>query len=167
MSSDAGVPFPPLGNRFVVGLATAPLLTSADAARVLALAEGAGGLPPEGRAALDPLIAVALATANSEYFRFDLRFVDEVDPPAIVEIPSGGAALPGLDADHSTRKLTLFLPLGPGDGECGSIRFDALGKEGVLTVGTAVMFPAYLANVVEPTTTVTGVIAHVVGPAFR
>lgn len=156
--------FPSRGNRYVVGLATAPIMTPENAVDLFGRVEVGSELPQDVAQALDPLFVAAVETANSEYFRFDL---DRLEVPTVVDVPLGGRSLPGLDADQSTRKLTLFLPLGSRSGTLGRVRLPLLNKEGVLDAGTMVMFPSYISNVVEPTERLVGIIAFAVGPAFR
>jgi hypothetical protein len=160
-----GVGFPPLGNDYVVGLARAEVLAPASAARLAGAARPGQPLSGADTAPVVDLLVAAVDTANAQYFRFELT---ELATPADVERVGGEPwAVPGLDADHTTRKLTLVVPLGPDPAGAVTLRFPATGRVASIPVGTAAVFPAYLHAMAEAEPPCLVLVTHALGPAFR
>lgn len=133
--------FPPMGNRYVVGIATATLIDP-DSLN-LHLDTLAAGAPV---AELVQRIAVGLERANTSFFRFDLDTVGEPDEPRLLHLPDQLGEV-GLTRDHSTRKVVSILPTISTLG--AAIRFPRIGRSEPLQVGVAVMYPAYLEPVID------------------
>jgi len=159
----SGSTFPPLGNEYVVGVASATLLTREEAVRIGSLVDG-GAIDDALARQLGAALVVAVETANSQYFRFDLRFLDEVTSQSLIAVDTT-IAVAGLDQVHQTRKVTIVLPLVAVD--AATIRFPMVDRQVTLVPGTATMFPAYLHAVLEPAGAFTGIVVHAQGPVFR
>lgn len=153
--------FPPMGNTYVVGIATATL-TDRESIEVYLDALAAGRQVSE----LEQRIAVGLDRANTSFFRFELDVVGEADEPRLVDLPHQLDEL-GLSRDRSTRKLVSILPTRSVGG--AEILFPGIGRSEPLQVGVAVMYPAYLEPVVDPGEgeRVPCIVTHALGRAFR
>ena len=160
--STPAVPFPPIGNEYVVGVASAPLLSSDEASRLGRLV--GEQVPQDVARQLGTALVAAVDMANSQFFRFELRTLADVTDEALLAV-SDTTALPGLDQTHQTRKLTVVLPLLAGDDSV--LRFPMLDRQVVPVPGTVVMYPAYLYALLEPIGSFTGIVLHAEGPAFR
>lgn len=162
---------PPSTNSFVVGIAEAQVVSADDLPRITdQLAEIGSGerLPPELASWLEPQIKIAVELANSQYFKFDLRFLFEDGQPVLGEVGSESISLPSLDAENSTRKLTVFLPFGTTASPIARIVFPTLdGKSRDLVPGQVYMFPSFLAHEISPEYPFTALIGHALGNAFK
>jgi hypothetical protein len=162
------IDFPPLGNRWAYGLASAELLSAADVRNLTEFVSA--DVRPDDFPEPVHRWCNALALANSEYFRFDLEGALELDEPRLVEF--GAAELStdlglGLTPEHSTRKLVSLVVLDVP--EVGAeLVLQESGRSVAAAVGHFVTFPAYAT--VRCVTTGPGIrvlTAHGIGPAFR
>lgn len=162
---------PPTQNPFVVGIAEARVADDTALTRVATdLASiPSGGQPP--RATMELMgfqIKRAVELANAQYFRFELRYLFEENQPTVGHLQMDAVSLPGLDAENSTRKLTIFVPFGSTNSLNGQIIFPTLdAKTRDLQAGVAYMFPSFLAHEIVPQEPFPAIIAHALGPAFK
>lgn len=164
-------PIRPMGNPFIVGFASAPVLTPEEASELavsLADADDGDPCPDSVMARLDRLFAAAVEASNSQHFRFDLTSLHGDEAATVTRLRSG-TSLPGLDAEHSTRKLTAVLPLSADVDRAAAVVFPALEKSGSLTPGVMGVFPSYLAHEfsLDAGVELIGIVTFAVGPAFR
>lgn len=154
--------FPPLSNVHVVGLASVDVLDESQLQSIRADLE-------LGPIELLPLFATAVEQANASFFRFSLTGIDERDNPSLVTLQTGGW-LPGLTEAHSTRKLTVVLPIEVATASGSAIaRVDCLGKESLVKPGAMLIYPSYLYPLVALNhgEHLTAFVAHAFGPSFR
>jgi hypothetical protein len=157
-----GVAVAPLSNEFVVGVASAPLLSPEQCADLRATLSEEGWLPgparpgqaphfevqPLAAEAVEwvlPIIGHAVSLANNQHFRFELTGMLGFDPPGTSRLAAGvddSELRSDISADHSTRKLVAVIPLDEGEG--GVPEFPALGKQCNDGIGVMSAFPAYL-----------------------
>jgi hypothetical protein len=169
MFNQRAIDFPPLGNPWILGLASAEVLRPDQVDELDRAAEH--GFEDASAPMPEPLLqwCRAIAQANSEYFRFDLEGVLEPGEPVLRELGSGESLLDcGLERDNSTRKLVSLLILSV-TGDEVRLRMEDTGSEVSAVPGSFVTFPAYAAVSCQgpPDCRVRFLLAHAVGPAFR
>lgn len=154
-----------VANQYVGGLASAEVLTAEDVESLVA----ATGIPEEFATELDNRIQTVVSDANSSFFRFDIRFVDEIREAQTIELTNGTTvASPLLTASFC--KLVILLPLwSTGDLGDASVLLPAFGKRRPLQLGAAYVYPAFAELAIETRAgvTLTGLVLTATGPAFR
>ena len=170
------VPFRPLANRWLQGLATVAIDLSAAPPLVEATDGGpqalAGALAaPESEPFLRHWLPVAVQQVNQEFFRFEITTLGEEDEPAVhslADLAEVTTNLPwGLAENRYNRKLVLLLAMG----DVGGARLELpySGKSADLVSGTAQVFPAYAESKVTGAEGLGGslIVMHALGPSFR
>jgi hypothetical protein len=157
-----GVQLNPLGNEYVVGVASGRVFSDEQCAALVEAmdasawtrGQGTDGAPASPVAAQPlpddvaawalPLVVKGAGLANSQHFRFDVVGLLDRDPAVVArhEEPPPAALLTDLLPARSTRKLTAVVPLSPGTG--GAPVFPALGKHCADEPGVMSAFPSYL-----------------------
>jgi hypothetical protein len=167
MFNQRAIDFPPLGNPWILGLASAEVLRGDQIDEVERLLDGGG--PLFGDELPEPLMVWchAIAQANSEYFRFQLDGVLELGEPSARSLEVGEALDDaGLRPDHSTRKLVSLLVLAV-TGEQVGFRLEETQSVVPAVRGSFVTFPAYgHVGCVGQSGGVRFLLAHGIGPAF-
>ncbi len=172
LSSD--VPFrlpvlPPMGNSWVVGLASADLVSPDDCERISA--DAADDVAPEIDVAVVERVIAMLRQANDDYFRFELSGAIAEAEPMVVELHDGQTTASvglGLRGDASTRKLIALVPLAF-ERAGGALVVPFVGKTEPLKVGQGHVWPAFLDARIDLAGegTLRALVAHAFGPAFR
>ena len=154
--------FPPMGNSYVVGVASTALSDDADFLSALERFE-AGAVEEVARQ-----MASAVAQANAEFFRCTLTDVHEDDQPTALTVHRG-ESLPGVSELRSTRKVTLVLILRvSSESGVATIRVPLQSKEVAVEPGMLVMYPSYLDAHIDlgADEQVDVLISHAHGPSF-
>lgn len=161
----------PLGNVFIVGFASATVMdpdATVELANSLSLLPSGTTCPPEILGLVDPMLRATVEASNAQHFRFDLTNLDVGGSASVMHLKSG-MSLPGVDAEHSTRKLTVVLPVSTKPTGQGTITFGALDKSRDIVPGTVAVFPSFLAHEFEvpASSELTAIVTYAIGPAFR
>src|SRR5262249_10934139 len=163
------IDFPPLGNPWILGLASAELLRPDQVDELLATIG-------DGDRFEDELPETVLqwchsvSQANSQFFRFRIDGVLQPDEPRVVRWGAGGSSADlglGVTAEESTRKLVSLLVLDV-KGHDVELQVERTGRSVPVVRGSFVTFPAYSAVRCIGTGDVhiTALAAHAVGPAY-
>ncbi len=168
MFNQRAIDFPPMGNPWILGLASAELLRGDQVDDIsAALDDGRihdpGGMP-------EPLLqwCRAIAQANSEYFRFHLEGVLEAGEPVTRTLAVGEPLTDvGLSREQSTRKVVSLLVLSV-EGDDVGFQLEETTSVVPAVRGSFVVFPAYghVSCVGGAGGGVRLMLAHGLGPAF-
>lgn len=174
--TDPDVPFPPLGNARLAGVAAADVFADPAFGELAASVAGAAPAPgasPELSAVVERFsawISAAVVAANEAAFRFDLRGYEPTDPPRLATLGEGfaGELAPlGITGGRGTAKLEVAIGLR------GTGRFEhvlvGVDRPSQLLAGNVLIWPSYLpahaAHVDRGDLDV--LLLRIHGPAFR
>lgn len=168
-------PMPLAGNPHVVGLAQAELpLVEAEAGDTTAPASLHEQLAADPRSvpAFDKLLVDVVSKANSEFFRFDVTELHELDGPVSRQInmaeSSGGVVVePAIGTESATRKLTVLYLLQETVDGSAQLALPLAGKQKALLPGVVYVWPAFLEAVISGTERLQVYVTHACGPTFR
>ncbi|UDY33959.1 hypothetical protein [Dermatobacter hominis] len=169
MFNNRAIDFPPLGNPWILGLASAELLRPDQVDDLVALL-GDGDRFEEALPDTVLQWCHSVSQANSQFFRFRIEGVLQPDEPRVVQWEAGGSSTDldlGITAESSTRKLVSILVLAV-EGEGVEFQVERTGRSVPAAHGSFVTFPAYSSVRCLGTgdVRVTALAAHAVGPAF-
>jgi hypothetical protein len=169
MFNHRAIDFPPLGNPWILGLASAELLRPDQVDELVALLEG-GDRFPDGLPETVLQWCHSVSQANSQFFRFRIEGVLQPDEPRVVHWEGGGSSIDldlGITAEASTRKLVSVLVLDV-HGDDVEFQVERTGRSVPVVRGSFVTFPAYSSIRCSGVgdVRVTALVAHAVGPAF-
>jgi hypothetical protein len=161
------IPFRPLHNRWVHGLATVDVDVDWAESLWRGLVDGTVDTELTGR--LMMLADRVCAQVNDEYFRFDIVGIGEDDQPRLVTATGPGTAdlSAMLGPEHPDRKIVLLLPFEVSG--TPQLELAPIGRTEVLSAGRLYAFPAYLGSslVVGEGDAVRLAVIHALGPTFR